>query len=416
MNSNFFKIPRRLWIIIFQGFASGLPVALVSSTLTAWYTTCGISMMSIGLLSLLGQPYIYKFLWAPLLDRFDPLGLGRRRSWMLLTQILITLCLAWMAMLTPVHNSFLLPALAFFTAFFSATQDIAISAYFTEAAGAHNRGLAAGFMTIGYRIALIMTTGMALVMAQYWGWRNTYLLLSGLMLLGVITTWFTPRLSYHETHTHTLQATFIDPFKELYQRLGLRHLLVVIAVLITYKLADGLSLALNSVFLLRTLHFSLAAVGFINKIFGFAAVLLGSLLGGLWMRRLSLFQALLLFGILQTLANFSFIWLYYSGHNLHVFALAVFIDNFCNGLGNIAFLALIMSLCHKEFTGTQYALLSAFMAVGRVYLGPAAALLVEHLGWVYYYLLTVVVGFGALVFLPFIPIVLQNAKLYKKLT
>lgn len=396
------KIPRRLWIILFQGFASGLPMALVTSTLSAWYTEAGISILGVGMLTLVAQPYIYKFFWAPLLDRFDPLGMGRRRSWMLITQILIIASLAWMAQLDPLHDPMLLPFLALLVGVFSASQDIAISAYFTEAAGEHERGLAASFMTVGYRVAMIIAAAFALIMAQYFGWRVTYLGMAALMGVGIISTFLTPNLPYQETHTHSFKQTFLDPFKEIWQRLGCKYFPAVFVILVTYKLTDALALALNSLFLLRTMHFSLAQVGMINKAFGFAAVILGSLVGGFWMKRLSLFQALIIFGILQAAANMTYLWLYHSGTNLHVFAATVFVSNFFNGLGNIAYLAFVMALCNKEFTGTQYALLSALAAIGPVYIGPLSAVLVEHLGWDWYYFITVAVGFMVLCFIPLI--------------
>lgn len=396
------KIPVRLWVILLQGFASGLPYALIGSTLTSWYTTAGISILGIGFLSLIGQPYIYKFLWAPLMDRYDPLRLGRRRSWMLITQILIILSLIWISQLDPVQDPKLLPFIALMIAIFSASQDIPISAYLTEAAGDHERGIAASFMTIGYRIALILAGAIALVMAQYWGWHITYLIMASLMSIGLISTWLTPNLPYHEKAAHNFKTIFIVPFLEIWCRLGIKTFFIVFIILITYKLTDALALALNSAFLLRTMHFSLAQVGTINKAFGFVSVILGSLVGGFWMKRLQLIQALFIFGVLQALANICYLWLYHSGTNIHVFAATVFISNFFNGLGSIAFLSLVMRLCNKEFTGTQYALLSALTAIGPVYIGPLAAILVDNLGWDWYYTITVLSGFLVLALLPLI--------------
>ncbi len=401
------KTPLRIWIILFQGFASGLPFALVGSTLSAWYTEAGVGILSIGLLSLVGQPYIYKFIWAPLMDRFDPLGLGRRRSWMLLTQICLIISLCTMAQLSPLEDPLLLPFLALLTAFFSASQDIPISAYFTEAATEHERGLAAGFMTIGYRVAFIITSASALIIAQHFGWKVTYLSMAALMSIGLISTWFTPILPYKEQNIYTLKEALLDPFEELWQRLGLKYCALILLVLVTYKLTDALALALNSMYLLRTLDFSLTEVGTINKIFGFAAVIMGSLVGGYWMRRLTLFQALILFGILQALGNMTYLWLNTMGHDVNVFAVTVFVSNFTNGMGNIAFLALVMSLCNKEFTGTQYALLSALAAVAPVYIGPLAAILVAHVGWNAYYIITAAAGFVTLSFVPLIKKVIE---------
>jgi PAT family beta-lactamase induction signal transducer AmpG len=160
---------RRIWIILLLGFASGLPLALTSSTLTAWYTQANISLMSIGMLSLVGQPYVYKFFWAPLVDRYDPLKIGRRRSWMLITQIGLFFCLLLMSQINPALHPIGLAGLAFLTAIFSATQDIAISAYLTEAPESHERGLASSFYMSSYRIALMVAGAGALIIAQYYG-------------------------------------------------------------------------------------------------------------------------------------------------------------------------------------------------------------------------------------------------------
>lgn len=390
-------VPRRLWIILFLGFSSGLPIALTASTLGAWYTQAGINILGIGLLSLIGQPYIYKFLWAPLMDRFDPLGLGCRRSWMLITQVLIIICLVLMAQLNPIQDPVMLPMLALLMAIFSASQDIAISAYLTTAPREVERGLASSFYMSGYRVALIVASTFALIIAQYFGWKIAYLSMASLMIIGMISAWFTPHLEV-PLHSHSLKDILLVPFLEFWRRFGLRKLLIIFAVLITYKLTDALGLALNNVLLLRDLHFSLAEVGSINKAFGFAATILGSIAGGVLMRwcSLTLIRALFIFGVLQALGNISFIWLYLSGTNLPVFACTVLIDNFFNGMGTTAFLALTLSLCHSQFAGTQFALLSAVTSIGRVYIGPIAALLVAHFGWVWYYTLTIFVGLSAL--------------------
>ncbi len=386
-------LSRRIWIILLLGFASGLPLALTSSTLSAWYAESNISIMGIGFLGLVGQPYVYKFLWAPLVDRYDPLKIGRRRSWMALTQVGLILALLAMGEVSPIHHPFLLAMLAFLTALFSATQDIAISAYLTEAPTPSERGLASSFYMSSYRIALIVAGAVALIIAQYYGWRITYCSMGILMLIGLVATFFTPEPSLENTtHPATLKMAFIEPLREFFKRFGWRLALFILFLMIFYKLTDAFALSLSSVFFLRTLHYSLVEVGLVNKVFGAIAVILGSLSAGFWMKRMPLFTALVTFGLIQSAANLIFIWLYYSPHSIWNLGTAVFIDNFCSGMGSTAFLAWVISLCHKEFAGTQFALLSALTAIGRVYIGPVAAWVVLAWGWPFFFWIAIVIG------------------------
>ena len=383
---------RKIWIILLLGFASGLPLALISSTLTAWYTEANISLMSIGLLSLVGQPYVYKFFWAPLVDRYDPLKIGRRRSWMLISQIGVICSLFLMSQLHPASHPLGLAMLAFCTAIFSATQDIAISAYLAEAPTSSERGLASSFYMSSYRIALIVAGAGALILAQYYGWKITYLSMTLLMGTGLVATFYTPEPTPTARAPITLRHSFIEPLHEFFQRFGTRFAVLILIIMVIYKLTDAFALSLSSVFLLRTLHYSLVDVGLINKAFGTVAVIAGSLSAGMWMRRISLFKALVIFGLLQACANIVFIWLFYATHTINHLAIAICIDNFCSGLGNTAFLALIISLCAKEYAGTQFALLSAFTAIGRVYIGPIAAWVVMTHGWPVFFWISILIG------------------------
>ncbi len=386
-------LSRKIWIILFLGFASGLPLALTNSTLTAWYTQENISLMGIGLLSLVGQPYVYKFFWAPLIDRYDPLGIGRRRSWMLLSQIALIICLAGMSQLNPAHHPLFLAALAFLTAICSATQDIAICAYLAETPLPEERGLGSNFYVSGYRIAVMVAGAGALVIAQYYGWKVSYLSMGGLMLIGVISSLITPEPAHDPaTRPLRLRDSFIKPLREFFQRFGFAVALLILGIMILYKLTDAFALSLSTVFILRALHYSLLDLGLVTNILGTIAVRAGGLAGAIWMRKLSLFKALIIFGLFQSLANLVFIWLFYSSHSVTDLGIAVFVDNFFSGMGNTAFLALVISFCAKEFAGTQFAILSALSAVGRVYVGPLAAWIVEAYGWPIFFWIAIVIG------------------------
>lgn len=385
-------LPRKIWVILLLGFSSGLPLALTTSTLSAWYTEAGLSLMSLGMLNLVGQPYIYKFIWAPLIDRYDPLKIGRRKSWMLLTQTGLFISLLMMGTLNPSTHPVGLAVLAGLIALFSATQDIAISAYLVEAAEDAERGLASGFYQGGYRIACIVAGALALVLAQYYGWRITYVSMALLMGIGFVATALTPEPPKAIQTPRSLKSAVLDPFREFLKRFGWKFSLLILLVLMLYKLTDAFALALNTVFYLRELHYSLSALGLVTKIFGTIASLLGILVAAFWMKRIPLFTALVLFGLIQTFGNLAFLWLYFGAHTNLNMGITVFIDNFASGMGSTAFLAFIISLCAKEFAGTQLALLSAIAAMGRVYIGPAAAWVIASWGWASFYWVSIAIG------------------------
>lgn len=383
----------RIWTVLFLGFSSGLPAVLTGSTLSAWFTESGISLMAIGALTLVGQPYVYKFLWAPFMDRFIPPFLGRRRGWMLIWQLCLIITIAMMALLTPQKHAGLMGMVALLIAFCSASQDTAINAYQTDVLQQEERGMGAALMANGWRIGTIVSGAFALIMAQRLGWHITYLIMAACMLVGLITTLLCPATP-NEKHVQpaSLKDAVIDPFKEFFSRHGARFAIILLAIIVFYKLGDAFALSLNTTFLLRGMHFSLTDVGVANKMVGLAASISGGLIGGLIMLRISLLRALILFGILQAVSNLGYMWLALAGHNYPLFYGAVAVEFFTSGLGTTAFLAFIMSLCHPKFTATQFALLTAISAVGRVYIGPAAAETVLHIGWAGFFFASFWVG------------------------
>jgi len=381
-----------VYSIFFLGFASGLPLALSTATLSAWFTKAGISLMGIGMLSLIGQPYVYKFIWAPLMDRVIPPFLGRRRGWILITQILLIMSIAILGFMQPTEHLKLMTGLALLVAFFSASQDISISALMADAPREEERGLVAAAYITGYRIAMIVSGALALIIAQHWGWHVTYLCMSALMLIGVVTTFATKEPTVIQPKQHDFYHDVIQPFTEFFSRKGLWVAIAIILVMILYKLGDAFTVSLGSTFLLRHLHFTLTDVGTMYKVVGLTSSIVGGIIGGLLMTRLSLFRALFIFGILQTVTNLLYMWLAIVGHHMGVLAITVSGEAFCDGLGNTAFVALILTLCNPKFSATQFALLSALTAIGRVYVGPVAAEMVQQLGWTWFYFWCFVIG------------------------
>lgn len=378
---------RNLFSTLLLGFSSGLPLALTSSTLQAWFTVTGASLLAIGSLALIGQPYIYKFVWAPLLDRWIPPLLGRRRGWIILIQLALIIAISGMALANPSTSPSLLIAVAFIVAFLSASQDIAIDAYRTDILKPCERGLGTTLYTWGYRVAMLISGAVALALADHIGWRITYLLMAGLITIGLFGAWFGEEpLDEDEKHPPTsLRSAIIDPFREFLSR---NSAWLILLFIILYKFGDALSISLTTPFLIRGLGFSLSTVAFVNKGIGFFATMLGLLAGGVLMARISLFRALLYFGILQAVAILALLKLAIVGHNFHWLVFAVSIDSFCNAMASIAFVALLMSLCNHRYTATQFALFSALAGTGRVFVGPLAGLIATYYSWPVFFVLS----------------------------
>lgn len=381
--------PGRNWRIVsigMLGFASGLPLALSGSALQAWFTTAGMSLRDIGWITLIGQAYVFKFLWAPLLDRLPLPFLGRRRGWILIMQLLCGAALISMSFYTPQGAASTLAFLGVLLAFASATQDIAYDAHRTDLLRPEERGWGTAFMQGGYRTAMLVSGALALILADHVGWAWVYRLMGALMLAVMLVTATSPEAP-DEQPARSFADAVAQPFMDFFQRYG-KLALGWLALMVLYKLCDAFALSLSTTFLLRVPQFTLTQLGAINKTFGLIAGLLGALAGGWVVTRMRLFPALLVLGVAQALVNLGYIWLVHSGPNLYALATVVGMENFFSGLGSTAFVVLVTALCNVRFSATQYALLSSLAAVGRVFLGPLAAWLVPQVGWSNFFAIT----------------------------
>jgi MFS transporter, PAT family, beta-lactamase induction signal transducer AmpG len=395
--SNVYTSPRVAPLLVL-GFASGLPLALTSGTLQAWATVEGVPLQEIGFLTLVGTAYTIKFLWAPLVDRFAPPLLGRRRGWMLITQVVLAAAILAMGALSPSSALMPLALLAVLVAFLSATQDIAFDAYCTDVLRKEERGAGAAIKVMGYRLAMIVSGGLALIMADQWiGWGNTYMVMGGLMLLCALATLWAPEPEHVARAPRSLREAVAEPLHEFFTRRGA---LSVLLLIVLYKLGDAFAGALSTTFLIRGAGFTPTEVGTVNKVLGLAATIIGALAGGSLMARWGLYRSLMAFGLLQAVSNLAYWLIAVSPKNLWLMATGVGIENLCGGLGTASFVGLLMALCRQRFSATQFALLSALSAVGRTYLaGPLTPPLVNHLGWPGFFLLTVVIAIPGLVLL-----------------
>lgn len=403
----FTLVNKRFLIVFFLGFSSGLPLALISSTLQAWFADSNMSITAVGALSLISLPYTYRIFWGPILDRYILFGLGKRRSWMLTMQVLLLLGFNGMAWFTPHQHPKALAFLALILACFSATQDVAIDAHRAEYLHPNEHALGASLAVFGYRLALLFSGGLALVMADHWGWVITYRLMGFSMLIGIIAVLFSREpIGEIKQSSHFISA-FISPAKELLSRPGIVYLFLFV---FCYKLGEAFTTTTSGIvmpFLIQGLGFSLATLGYINKMLGITAILLGGLTAGLVLMRFSLYSSLMLFGILQALANILFMILAVVGKSVILLAVAVFADNFAAGLGSTALVALFMRLVNKQFTGTQFSLLVAISTLPRIFSGPFAAVIQLQIGWVGLYEVSVIL---ALAFIPFLVLIKQQTQ------
>lgn len=373
------------------GFASGLPLALTSGTLQAWLTVAGVDIRAIGMFSLVGLPYTVKFLWAPLMDRFTPPWLGRRRGWIVTAQAASIAGLAALAVSGPeaaggpVEALWLVGALAALVAFFSASQDIAFDAYRADLLRPAERGPGAAVSVTGYRLAMLVSGALALILAQRIGWRETYLLMAVLMAAGLAATLLSPEPEQPPAPPRTLAEAVWGPLQEFFSRRAAAWLLLLIVL---YKLGDAFAGSLTTAFLIRGMGFTPTEVGVVNKGMGLAATIVGALVGGGLTAQWGLFRSLLCFGVLQAVSNLAFMALAWTGKSYAVMVAAVAFENLSGGMGTATFVALLMALCDHRYTATQFAALSALAALGRVFVGPPSGYLVEAVGWVRFFFVT----------------------------
>jgi len=389
---------RRIGVMLPLAFASGLPLALTHETLRQWLNHEHVPLTTIGLIGLVGLPYTLKFLWAPFMDRFVPPWLGRRRGWMFVTQMCLMAGIVSMAITGPGNSVLLFGFLAFLLSFVSASQDIAFDAYRTDVLSPPERGFGAAITVTTYRIAMLVSGGFALFLADQYGFSWTYLIMAFLMVVGLLGTFLSPDPDTPPFAPNTLRQAYEGPMREFFSRSYAVWLLVLVVL---YKLGDAFAGFFTGVFL-EQVGFSLSEIGAVYKGMGLGATLLGALAGGGLMVRMGLFHSLLVFGMLQAISNLSFFLLALTGKSYPLMVGAVAFENFSGGMGTAAFVAFLMSLCDSRYTAAQYALLSALAAFGREFVGPPSGYLVEAFGWATFFILTFLSALPGLILLMFL--------------
>lgn len=388
-------------MILLLGFSSGLPLFLTSTTLQAWMTKEGVSLTSIGLFSLVALPYSLKFLWSPLLDRYVPPFMGRRRGWLVITQIALMIAISCMFFQQPKQALQLLAVNAIVIAFFSASQDIAFDAYRTDVLEEAEMGAGAAITVLGYRLALVLTGSLALILADRLPWSVVYLFMAALMLVGLVSTFFAPEPTKPVHTPESLVDAIVLPFTDFFQSHGISLGVVSLLFITLYKFGDAMLNNMSTPFLLQT-GFSQTDLGVIRGGMGLIATLVGTLVGGSVMSKLGIYKSLWIFGGLQCLSNLGYLAIAFFGKNYDLLVLSINIENFCGGMGTAAYVAYLMSLCNPSFTATQYALLSSLMAVSRDILIAPAGKIVELTGWTNFMIISIVAAIPGLLLLPLV--------------
>jgi MFS transporter, PAT family, beta-lactamase induction signal transducer AmpG len=398
--ASFLKVfqSRKMIALLLIGFSSGLPLFLTSKMLQAWMTAEKVDLTAIGLFSLVGLPYSLKFIWSPLLDRFRLPFLGRRRGWLLALQIALLFAIAGMSIQQPQTALFWLAVNALVIAFLSATQDIVADAYRTDILSELEMGAGAAVFVLGYRISLLLSGALAFILADSISWPNTYLLMAGCVGIGMIGTLIAPEPKF--THApESLSAAVIFPFRDFFLRQGLIQALLILIFIVLYKLGDAIVNNMSTPFLLQT-GFSQTDIGAIQGGMGLVATIVGTLLGGALLSQWGINRALWIFGGLQAVSNLVYLLLSQVGKNYSVLVLAINVENFCAGLGTAAFVAFMMRLCNQQFSATQFALLSSFMAFSRDILVAPAGAIAKSVGWPLFFGLSILAALPGLCLLP----------------
>lgn len=382
---------RRMLICVFTGFSSGLPLYVGIQLLQVWLRDNDASLAEIGLFALVGMPYTVKFLWAPLMDRFTPPILGRRRGWLLPMQLGCLLIIGFLGMLDPKLSLLTVAYMALALAFFSASQDVVLDAFRREILPDAELGLGNTIHVQAYRIAGLIPGSLALILADHMPWQSVFWIVASFMLVGIAMTLVVKEPPLVAGTPVTLKSAIVEPFTEFFSRKGVSSALLILAFMFFYKVGDSMATALSSVFYLD-LGFTKTEIGVVAKQAGLWPMIIGGLLGGIWMIRLGINRALWIFGFVQLISIFGFAILAEVGANLWMLAGVITFEYLGVGLGTAAFVAFIARETDRRYAATQFALLTALTALPRTFANAVTGLIVEHSGWTMFYLLCALIA------------------------
>jgi PAT family beta-lactamase induction signal transducer AmpG len=384
--------------VLFMSFASGMPFNLSGTGMAfqAWLSSAGVDLKTIGFFSLVGLPYSFKFLWAPLLDRYVPPFLGRRRGWILMFQAALAMVIGVMGFTSATAPPLYLASIALLMVFLSASQDIVIDAYRVDAIPANERGLAVVVTTFGFRTGSVLASTVLVILAAHTSWHLAFLVIAVAMAAAMLSTLWAPEPLVPGQPPRTLADAVWKPLKDLFSKKGA---LGFLSLVLLYKAGDAFALSLYSAFMIKGVGFSLDELSIAGKANMTLSTITGVTLGGWIFMRWGMFRSMLVFGIAQSLTNLLYTALALSGKKLWLMALATTIDTGVGGMGQAAYVGFLMSLCSSSFSATQYALLSAMASIPRNVTGAIAGTLVSHIGWPKFFVVTCLTAVPGLVLL-----------------
>jgi MFS transporter, PAT family, beta-lactamase induction signal transducer AmpG len=387
---------KRLTAVLLLSFASGLPYNLTGFTVQAWLASEGLDIKTIGIFTLVSLPYLFKFLWAPFLDRYLPPILGRRRGWILIYQVCLSVAIAFMGFCSPTKELYVLGAAAVLVAILSASQDIVIDAYRVDTIPVSERGLAAAVQSFGYRTAAMLAGAVLVLIAAHLGWRLGFLMVACLMAATTLGTLWAPEPEVPGQPPRTLVDAIWHPLRALFSQKGAWGFVLLVLL---YKVGDAFALSLYSAFMIKGVGFSLDELSIAGKVNMTVSSMIGVAFGGWVYMRWGTFKSLLIFGIGQALTNLLYAWLALAGKKVWLLVLATSLDTGVGGMGLAAFVAFLVSLCSANFSATQYALLSALASVPSKVMGYVAGIVVSHIGWANFFIVTCLTGVPGIILL-----------------
>ena len=385
---------RRMLICIFTGFASGMPLYVLISLVPAWLRTEGVGLKEIGFFALIGLPYIWKFVWSPLLDRYS-LSLftykpGLRRSWMLSTQVLLLVTIGTLGFLDPLTQLWPIAWLCLGIAFLSATQDIVLDAYRRQILPDQELGLGNSIHVNAYRVGGLIPGSLSLVLSDFLPWETVFLITAAFVLAGIALTLSIKEPPRAHQQPTTLQAAIVEPFNEFFSRQGIQQALLILAFMLLYKLGDSMATALATPFYLD-MGFSKTEIGIVAKQAALWPMIIGGIAGGILMLKIGINRALWLFGFVQIISILGFAVLARVGGGLWLLGLVIGFEYLGVGLGTAAFVAFIARTTNPAFAATQFALFTALTAVPRTVASAATGIIVEGVGWEnFFYMCTLI--------------------------
>ena len=390
---------KRMLICLFTGFASGLPLYLLIQLVPAWFRNEGLDLATIGLFNLVLFPYTWKFMWSPLMDRFSFPFLGRRRGWMLVTQVPLVGLMALLGTFSPAENLTPVMITVALIAFFSASQDIVLDAYRRELLPDDELGAGSSFFTNAYKLSSLVPGSLALILADLVPWSVVHLVVAAFMIIGLITTFFIPENQQPENIPTSMKQAIIEPFKEFFARDdGIKSAVAILLFMLLYKLGDNMATALETPFFLD-MGFSNTEIGTVAKLSKLWAAVAGTIIGGILMIRLGINRSLWIFGFVQMASIFGYYLLAEAGHSIPMLFVAVSLEYIGVGLGTVALLAFMARATSKKFTATQFALLSSLVAIPRTFANASTGFLIEAHGYSQFFLLCMILAIPGMLML-----------------